>query len=150
MPEIAALPGLRASRPEAIGEVADRRRRPRSPLGPSGRALIVAADHAARVALGGGRRADAMADRRELLDRLSLALSRPGVTGVLGTPDVVEDLLLLGTLDDKAVLPVADDMERVAAATSLPTLLLGGEVADDQDATYASWQRALEGAPACT
>ena len=40
----------------------------------------------------------AMADRADLLDRLCLALSRPGVNGVLGTPDVIEDLLLLGAL----------------------------------------------------
>ena len=32
-----------------------------------------------------------------------LALSRPGVNGVLGTPDILEDLLLLGALDDKVV-----------------------------------------------
>ena len=45
-----------------------------------------------------------MADRVDLLDRLVLALSRPGVNGVLGTPDVLEDLLLLGALDDKVVI----------------------------------------------
>ena len=45
-----------------------------------------------------------MADRTELLDRLCLALSRPGVNGVLGTPDVLEDLLLLGALDGKVVV----------------------------------------------
>ena len=44
-----------------------------------------------------------MADRGDLLDRLVLALSRPGVNGVLGTPDILEDLLLLGALDGKAV-----------------------------------------------
>jgi hypothetical protein len=32
MPETAVLAGLRASRPEAIGEAADPRRRPRPPL----------------------------------------------------------------------------------------------------------------------
>ena len=32
------------------------------------------------------------------------ALARPGVNGVLGTADVVEDLLLLGALDDKVVI----------------------------------------------
>ena len=37
-----------------------------------------------------------MADRAGLLDRLAIALSRPGVDGVLGTPDILEDLLLLG------------------------------------------------------
>ena len=31
------------------------------------------------------------------------ALARPGVTGVLGTADILEDLLLLGALDGKAV-----------------------------------------------
>src|SRR5262249_44360243 len=36
--------------------------------------------------------------------RLCLALSRPGVNGVLGTPDVLEDLLLLGALDGKVVI----------------------------------------------
>ena len=44
-----------------------------------------------------------MADRADMLDRIVLALSRPGVTGVLGTPDVIEDLLLLGALEGKSV-----------------------------------------------
>ena len=66
--------------------------------------MIIAADHPARGALRAGERRMAMADRAELLDRLSLALSRPGVNGVLGTADVIEDLLLLGALDDKVVV----------------------------------------------
>jgi hypothetical protein len=45
-----------------------------------------------------------MADRYDLLRRLATALSRPGVDGVLGTPDIVEDLLLLGALDSKVVI----------------------------------------------
>jgi hypothetical protein len=40
-------------------------------------------------------------------------------------------------------VPVVDEMARVAAATTLPTMLLGGEVARDQDATFARWARAL-------
>ena len=32
------------------------------------------------------------------------ALDRPGVDGVLGTPDVIEDLLLLGALEGKVVI----------------------------------------------
>ncbi len=43
-------------------------------------------------------------------------------------------------------VPVVDDMERVVAATTLPTVLLGGEVSDDQDATFERWRRALRGA----
>jgi hypothetical protein len=256
MPDPAALTEARLRRPEAIAEAAAARRRPASLLGPNGRVMVIAADHTARGIVSAGPRADAMADRGELLDRLCLALSRPGVTGVLGTPDVIDDLLLLGALDGKAVfgsmnrgglqgaaweaddrftayhagtieamgfeggkmlvridpddpatadtveacalavsdlaerglvalvepfmatraegrlrsvlsteaairasviaaglgttsahtwlkVPVVEDMERVVAATTLPTVLLGGEVSDDQDATFASWERAL-------
>ena len=186
-----------------------------------------------------------------------MALSRPGVNGVLGTPDVLEDLLLLGALDDKVVfgsmnrggltgapweiddrftaydaeaiaamgfeggkmltridlgdpataptleacaravdaladrrlvamiepfmafhddagrvrteltteaaikasaiaaalgrtsaytwlkVPVVPEMERVMAASTLPALLLGGEVPADRDAAFEGWQKAL-------
>jgi hypothetical protein len=253
---LSMIVGARSRRPEAIAEAAAARRRPAGLLDESGHTLVIAADHPARGALGAGRRALAMADRGELLDRLCEALSRPGVGGVLGTPDIVEDLLLLGALDGKAVygsmnrgglagasfelddrftaydaaaieragleggkmllridaedpgslatieacaravselaerglvamvepflsrrtdgrvrveltadavirssviaaglgttsaytwlkLPVVDDMERVAAATTLPVLLLGGEVDTDQDAAFERWARAL-------
>ena len=45
-----------------------------------------------------------MANRADLLERLCLALSRPGVDGVLATADILEDLLLLGALEDKVVI----------------------------------------------
>jgi len=256
MPDRGMLTDTRAHRPEAIAVAAAARRRPATPLGEGGRCLVIAADHTARGMLGAGRRADAMVDRGDVLDRICLALSRPGVTGVLGSPDIIEDLLLLGALDGKAVfgsmnrgglqgaaweiddrftaydapaiaamgyeggkmlvridpddpataatveacaravselaerrlvamvepfmatradgrvksvltteaavrasliaaalgttsaytwlkVPVVEDMERVIGATTLPTVLLGGEVSDDQDATFASWERAL-------
>ena len=246
----------RARRPAAIAEAAAARRRPPAPLDDDGRAMIIAADHTARGILGAGQRAEAMADRGELLDRIQLALSRPGVTGVMASPDILEDLLLLGVLDGKSVfgsmnrgglqgatweiddrftaydaaaiaaagfeggkmlvridpedaatpatleacaravsdlaarglvamvepfmagsvegrvrpillpdaairasvvaaalgttsaytwlkVPVVHDMERVIAATTLPTLLLGGEVARDQAATFERWGAAL-------
>jgi hypothetical protein len=247
----------RTRRPEAIAEAAAGRTRPASLVNEHGRLMMIAADHPARGALRAGDRALAMADRVELLDRLCLALSRPGVNGVLGTPDVLEDLLLLGALDDKVVVgsmnrgglagtvfeiddrftaydaaslardgfeggkmllridpddpstvatveacgravselashrllamvepfiahrvdgrvridlgaeasiramtvaagigntsaytwlkvPVVDDMERVMAATTLPALLLGGEVSNAQDAAFESWRKALK------
>jgi uncharacterized protein len=246
----------RARRPAAIAAAAAARRRPHGPVDADGRAMVVAADHTARGILAAGRRADAMVDRGDLLDRICLALSRPGVTGVMASPDILEDLLLLGVLDGKGVfgtmnrggiqgatwevddrftaydaaalaamgfeggkmllridpedpataptldacgravselagrglvamvepfmasmvetrvrpilttdaavrasaiaaalgttsaytwlkVPVVDDMERVVAATTLPTLLLGGDVADDQAATFARWGEAL-------
>jgi hypothetical protein len=251
------LAETRVARPRAIAEAAAARRRPAAAVDDTGRVMVIAADHTARGMLGAGRRPHAMVDRGDLIDRLCLALSQPGVTGVLGTPDIIEDLLLLGALDDKAVfgsmnrgglqgaaweiddrftaydaaaieamgyeggkmlvridlddpataatveacahavsdlaqrelvamvepfmaqrvdgrlrtqltteaairasviaaslgttsahtwlkVPVVEDMERVIGATTLPTVLLGGEVADDQDATFASWERALQ------
>jgi hypothetical protein len=93
----------RAHRPEAVRQAAAARRR-RPLLAGGGRLLLIAADHPARGALGVRDAPAAMADRVELLERLVLALSRPGVDGVLGTADVLEDLLLLGALDDKVVV----------------------------------------------
>lgn len=68
------------------------------------RLMIVAADHGARNALGAGGDPMAMADRGDLLRRLMIALARPGVDGVLGTADILDDLLLAGALDGKIVL----------------------------------------------
>jgi hypothetical protein len=246
----------RARHPERIAELAQTRARPGSLLGDNGKALIIAADHPARGSLGAGEDPLAMADRAELLRRLTVALERPGVTGVLGTADILEDLLLLDALHDKSVfgsmnrgglagavfemddrftgydvrsivrsgfdggkmllrinytddrtaptlaacaeavsaladerliamvepfvstrehnilsveaatmavaiasglgstsaytwlkVPVigdgGDEMAQVLATTTLPTLLLGGEVAADQAATYGRWKRAL-------
>ena len=45
-----------------------------------------------------------MANRYELLRRLGLALARPSVDGVLTTLDIVDDLALLGLLDNKIVV----------------------------------------------
>jgi hypothetical protein len=66
--------------------------------------MLIAADHPARGALAARGRPQAMADRGDLLARLVTALQRPGVDGVLGTPDIVEDLLLLGALEEKIVV----------------------------------------------
>jgi DhnA family fructose-bisphosphate aldolase class Ia len=94
---------LRARHPEAVAQAAARRRR-RPFLDDSGRLMLIAADHPARAALAVRGRALAMADRRDLLRRLVAALARPGVDGVLGTADILEDLLLLGALEGKVVV----------------------------------------------
>jgi len=253
--DFSSLRETRAASPGRIAEIFAARSR-RSAIQGDGRLFIVAADHPARGALGVGSNATAMADRYSLLERLALALSRPGVDGVLGTPDIIEDLALLGLLDDKIVvgsmnrgglkgasfemddrytayninsivrdgidfaknlvrvnladpgsvatleatafavseaatagvpimlepfmsewvagkirndlttnavilsiaiasglgntsshtwlkLPVVDDMARVMASTTLPTLLLGGDPTGDQDATFEKWSAAL-------
>jgi hypothetical protein len=102
--ELNNLLATRTLRPGAIAEAAASRRPARSLLGEHGRLMIIAADHTARGAIRAGDQPLAMADRVDLLDRLCLALSRPGVNGVLGTPDILEDLLLLGALDGKVVV----------------------------------------------
>ncbi|OEV09657.1 Cgl0159 family (beta/alpha)8-fold protein [Streptomyces nanshensis] len=100
---IGDLAAVRARHPEAVAEAAAARAR-RPLLGDSGRLMIVAADHPARGALGVGDDGLAMANRAELLERLTLALSRPGVDGVLASADVLEDLLLLGALEHKIAM----------------------------------------------
>ncbi|OEV02930.1 Cgl0159 family (beta/alpha)8-fold protein [Streptomyces oceani] len=99
----AELAALRARHPEAVAEAAARRVR-RPLVGESGRLLILAADHPARGMLGVGDRKTAMADRADLLERLCRALARPGVDGVLGTADILDDLLLLGALEERVVV----------------------------------------------
>ncbi|CAM5376186.1 hypothetical protein GCM10010345_26380 [Streptomyces canarius] len=101
--DVGELVRIRTRHPEAIAEAAARRAR-RPLLNDSGRLMIVAADHPARGALGVGDRKLAMANRADLLERLCLALSRPGVDGVLATADILDDLLLLGALDHKVVM----------------------------------------------
>ena len=247
---------IRAREPQRVAAQWEGRTR-RPLLGADGRLLIVAADHPARGALGVRNDPAAMASRSGLLDRLATALDRPGVDGVLGTPDILDDLLLMGALDGKVVigsmnrgglqgatfelddrftaysaaeiaargldggkmltriclsdpgsletieatgravtaladqrlmamvepfmsvyngdrvrnlldpestiksihisaglgassaytwlkLPVVDELERVMDATTLPTLLLGGDPQGDPEQTYASWGKALD------
>jgi hypothetical protein len=253
---IAEVIETRVHRPGQIAAAAAARARAASVVDPGGRQVIVAADHTARGTLRAGRERLAMADRADLLERLCIALDRPGVGGVLGSADVLEDLLLLGALENKVVIgsmnrgglaetvfemddrftgydaaaisrmgfdggkmllridpddpataatmeacahavsdlagrrlmamvepfishrvdghvrndlspeammlavtiasglgttsaytwlkvPVVRDMERVMAASTLPALLLGGEVPDDPEAAFAGWRKAL-------
>ena len=100
---LARITDQRASDPGRIDDLWSARRR-RPLLRADGRLLLVAADHPARGALGVGRDPAAMASRPELLARLVEALGRPGVDGVLATPDILEDLLLLGALEDRVVI----------------------------------------------
>lgn len=95
---------VRATDPGAVRRAYAARRRRRSVVPQSGSLFLVAADHPARGMLGVGGEPLAMADRRSLLDRLLVALDHPAVDGVLGSPDVVEELLLLDGLHDKVVI----------------------------------------------
>lgn len=101
--DFAALREARAANPGALAEIYANRKR-RELIKGDGRLFIIAADHPARNALSVRDNETAMADRYQLLENLALALSRPGVDGVLGSPDIIDDLALLGLLDDKIVV----------------------------------------------
>jgi DhnA family fructose-bisphosphate aldolase class Ia len=73
-------------------------------LAPDGATFLIAVDHPARRAMGVGGDPFAMADRRSLLDRVVTALADPGVDGVMATPDILDDLALLGALDDRVAI----------------------------------------------
>lgn len=97
------LLNVRVHAPERIAMAYEARRRRRT-LTRKGMLFIVAADHTARgmVALGGDPRA--MADRRSMLDRLLVALAHPRVDGVLASADIMDDLVVLGVLDDRVAV----------------------------------------------
>lgn len=126
---------IRAFTPERIPALlASRRRRPFVPA--DGRLMIVAADHPARGALSVRGRADAMAGRPELLDRLTTALGRPGVDGVLATADVLEDLLLLGALEDKVVVSSMNRGGVAGSVFEMDDRLTGYDVRGTVDAGF--------------
>jgi DhnA family fructose-bisphosphate aldolase class Ia len=100
--DYAAVTDLRVADPGAVAR-AWAQRTTRSVARGDGRLMIVAADHPARGALSVGSRPTAMNSRTDLLDRLRAALADPGVDGVLATADILDDLLLLGALEDKVV-----------------------------------------------
>ena len=108
-----AVVDLRVRHPHAIFDEAAARRR-RTSAAPDGRLLILAADHPARMVTRAGADPVGMGDRWRLLSRVLRVLTAPDVDGVMATPDVVEELLLLsflarqasgrGWLDDRLVL----------------------------------------------
>lgn len=102
MTDYQELSRIRLEDPAAVARAAaSRRRHPGVKVGQQN--FIVAADHPARGALAVGSQPAAMADRRELLTRLQTALANPAVDGVLASPDILDDLLLLGALEGKLI-----------------------------------------------
>lgn len=101
--DFAKLRETRAENPGALAQIYKKRKH-RDLIRGDGRLFIIAADHPARNALAVRDNPRAMENRYDLITRLATALSRPGVDGVLGTPDIIDDLALLGCLDDKIVV----------------------------------------------
>lgn len=93
---------LRAEEPRALFERADARLR-RKLIEGDGKLMIIAIDHPARGILRVGDEPFAMANRRTVLDNTIRALRRPGVDGLLASPDILEDLLLLDEVHGKVL-----------------------------------------------
>ena len=92
-----AITDIRIKQPGFADGEADRRTR-RRVAAPAGKLVVLAADHPGRASLKIQDDPVAMADRHELLARILRVLSHPGIDGVMSTPDIVEDLLILAGL----------------------------------------------------
>jgi hypothetical protein len=93
----------RATNPGAIS-AALASRTTRSLLADDGNTFIIAIDHPARGMVGLSGQPFVMADRRDVLERTMTALADPGVDGVMATPDILDDLALLGALNGKVAI----------------------------------------------
>ncbi len=118
----AEIADIRWQDPQRVRAAVRERRRP-EPY--AGKLLVIACDHPARGALAAGANPTAMADRWDLLQRLAVALSRPGVRGFLGTADLVEDLALMGALDDLLVFGSMNRSGLAGAAYEMDDRLTG-------------------------
>lgn len=94
---LARLTDIRVSDP-GFSFRAARQRILREKLAPTGKLLILAADHPARNVTKVGNDALAMADRRDYLARIIRILLNQKVDGVMATMDILEDLLTLDGL----------------------------------------------------
>jgi DhnA family fructose-bisphosphate aldolase class Ia len=120
---MAAITDVRVEEPDLILERARARAR-RGTMTTNGRLMIVAADHTAHHDARVGSDALAMTNRHYLYGRLLRALVSPEVDGVLATPDVIEDLLIVDALlVRKGLAPILD--HKVLVGTLNPAGLGG-------------------------
>lgn len=97
-----------------------------------------------------GRHISALADK-ELIAMVEPFISHRNnqrVTNDLSPDAVMLSMAIASGLGNTSAftwlkLPVVDDMERVMTATTLPTLLLGGDPTTAPDETYAKWATAV-------
>lgn len=88
----------RVTRPEVVAEEARGRQR-RLKLTRDGRLTILAADHPARMVVGVGDDPVAMGSRWKLLARILRVITAEEFDGVMTTPDILEELLIINRLD---------------------------------------------------
>ncbi len=93
----ALLCEVRASDPGAILAYAQHRKRRRE-LTLDGKLVILAADHPARMVVDVAGEDGQMGNRREYLARILRVLQDSNVDGIMGTPDIIEELMALDAL----------------------------------------------------
>lgn len=91
------LNDVRMNKQNAISEAVAARAR-RENLTNDGNLVIIAADHPARRVTGVGANPTAMGDRMDYLGRIARTLLGVGVDGLMATPDIIEELLLVDYL----------------------------------------------------
>jgi hypothetical protein len=101
--DLQLITDIRVNDPSQV-QAALQNRRKRPALTHDGRLFLLAADHPARGALSVNGNDQAMADRHDLLLRLVEGLEVPGVDGILASADIIEDLAILGLLNDRVVI----------------------------------------------
>jgi len=92
---------VRVRRPQVIEQEAKARKRRRE-LTTDGKLTILAADHPARMVVSSGDEPIAMADRQQYLGRVLRVMSSPSVDGLMGTTDIIEDVLIVNHLVKEA------------------------------------------------
>ncbi|HHW14842.1 MAG TPA: deoxyribose-phosphate aldolase, partial [Firmicutes bacterium] len=88
---------IRVAQPEIIADRARTRRR-REKLAPDGRLTILACDHPARHVTRVGSDPLAMGNRHDYLARILRVVSHPQIDGVMATPDIIDELLIVDHL----------------------------------------------------
>lgn len=96
-----AITDIRVRSPHTIAAEAAARRR-RHELAPDGRLCVLACDHPARFVTQALGDPVAMADRRDYLTRILRVLSHEQIDGVMATPDIIDDLLIVSALQRRA------------------------------------------------
>ena len=94
---VALLTETRIYRPHLIEEAAEKRVR-RSELTTNGKLVILAADHPARNVTSVGGDPVGMGERLDYLGRVLRVMAASDIDGVMATPEIIEDLLLVDYL----------------------------------------------------
>lgn len=89
---------IRVNDPDVVAKRAQSRKRPSHWVKPDGNVVILAADHPARSVTSAAGSDLVMGDRYSYLGRLVRVLASPWCDGILGTPDILEDLLILDSI----------------------------------------------------